>query len=124
MAEAEGRTLGLQEAADRTGLSVKTLRRRLKAGTLQGVLVQQNGQQVWRIPEAALPAQVDSRTDKDNVDGQGGQGRDTGSPDYVPALLAIIQAQQETIAALTEQVGQSKRLAGGQGLLQRLLSRG
>lgn len=125
MADTDRRWVGLAEAAKLAGVSVKTLRRRLAAGTLEGQRVEHNGQQVWQVPADAL----DSRTDTDNVDRTAGLGRDTASPELVRELVQLLAAQQQTIAALTEQLGQATgqlaQLSGGRpGVLQRLLGRG
>lgn len=55
--DASGTFYGLDEAADRYGLSVSTLRRRLAAGEVQGAhKVPGPKGETWRIPGAALVA--------------------------------------------------------------------
>jgi hypothetical protein len=55
--DASGTAYGLEEAADRYGLSVSTLRRRLAAGEVQGAhKVPGPKGETWRIPGAALVA--------------------------------------------------------------------
>jgi hypothetical protein len=55
--DASGTSYGLDEAADRYGLSVSTLRRRLAAGEVQGAHKVPGPKGVtWRIPGAALAA--------------------------------------------------------------------
>lgn len=56
-----GRTVSVAEVADRMGVSARTVRRYIKAGTLPGELVTTTKGTEWRVPAAAVVAAVNGR---------------------------------------------------------------
>lgn len=104
--------VGLSEAARLTGWSVKTLRRRCKAGQVAGARTEQVGQGVaeWRIPVGSLPHRQGTDTGQ-AVRGQVVEGMRTAQQggEGVAALAAVIA---DLTARLSEAQAEVARLTG------------
>lgn len=109
----DGEAVSLSEAARLTGWSVKTLRRRCKAGELAGAQLEAVGQGVpeWRIPLSSLPYRQGTDAGQ-AVRGQVVQGAplvQTAGGEGVAALAAVIA---DLTARLAEAQGEVARLTG------------
>lgn len=95
--EVGGPTVSLAEAADRSELSLATIRRRLKAGSIPGAA--RNADRSWSIPAASLVAEgIWSSTTP--ADDPAAEAEDQG--DEVAELRASLQAERHR-AELAEQ---------------------
>ena len=103
----DGTLLSLAAAASRLGVSESTIRRRVKAGTLPHIQVEQGRRVIWRIPAHAIPDT--SATPPGVNDTSGGTNGVTATPGLTPPavarLLDLVERQQEQVAQLSGQVG-------------------
>ena len=113
-----GEVVNLREAANLTGWSVKTLRRRCVAGSLTGAQKLQAGagEPEWVIPVESLPHRQDTDRVGVSVQGQGrasqlpSEGKSVGQSGEGIAVLAAVIA--DLTARLAEAQGEVARLTG------------
>ena len=103
----DGTLLSLAAAASRLGVSESTIRRRVKAGTLPHIQVEQGHRVIWRIPAHAIPDT--SATPPGVNDTSPGTNGVTAMPGLTPPdvtrLLDLVERQQEKLEQFSGQVG-------------------
>src|SRR3712207_5173476 len=115
-------TLSVQEAAEVLGVTPKTIRRRIKQGTLQGFKHPTSQGYEWRV---RLDGQVDTHTAElgRHVDipapSMGGQVDTQGTAEVAIKALAVLEQIQQEHRAEVEQLRQeNQQLAGQVAFLQ------